>query len=85
MANSTIKELYIHNNSLGGEAIQKFAELLQHNKTLTKLFIFHDDSLINSIWYRYPPKSLTNNQTMEKLVLPKKIRVKDTYKRVEWW
>ena len=84
MANSTIEELYISRNSLGGEAIQKFAELIQHNKTLKKLDISDVDSLtqsdIDTLLY-----SLTNNQTLEKLTLPEKFRVEDTDNRVGWF
>ncbi len=85
MTNSTIKELNISCNSLGGEAIQKFAELIQHNKTLKKLVIQGDNSLTQSDIDTLL-NSLTNNQTLKQLILPRR-RVKDTdnFKGVEWW
>ncbi len=84
IANSTIEELHICSNSLGGEAIQKFAELIQHNNTLKRLYFSYDDSLTQSDIDTLL-NSLTNNQTMEQLLLPQKFRVEDTDKRVEWW
>ncbi len=75
MANSTIEELIISRNSLGGEAIQKFAELIQHNKTLKILDIDKDDSLTQSD-IDILLNSTTDNQTLERLTVPKKFRVK---------
>ncbi len=94
-ANSTIEVLDISHNSLGGEAIQKFAELIQHNKTLKRLDIrYHSSNRVNDYVHKDDSltqsdinallNSLTNNQTLEHLTLPKKFRVKDTDNRVEW-
>ena len=81
MVNSTIEELDISGNSLGG-AIPTFAKAIHCNKTLKILCISYDDSLsqsdVNTLL-----NSLSNNQTLEKLQLPKKFKV-DTDKREEW-
>ena len=68
----------ISGNLLGGEVIQKFAELIEHNKTLKRLD-YTDDSLtqfdIDTLL-----KSLTKNQLLETLTLPEKFKVEDTDK-----
>ena len=81
MVNSTIAELHISGNSLGG-AIETFAHLLEHNKTLKMLNIYCDDSLSQSNVDTLL-NSLTNNQTIEMLILPEKFKV-DTDERVKW-
>ena len=79
---STIEELHISGNSLGG-AIPSIAEALEHNKTLKRLDLRNDESLSQSNVDRLL-NNLANNTTLEKLWLPEKFRV-DTDKRVKWW
>ena len=81
MNNSTIEELHISGNSLGG-AIPSIAQALEDNKTLKRLYMNYDDSLSQSNVENLI-NSLTNNTTLEELALPKKFRV-DSDKRVKW-
>ena len=76
MANSTIEELDISGNSLGG-AIPSIAQALEDNKTLKRLYMNNDDSLSQSNVENLI-NSLANNTTLE---VPEKFRV-DTDKRV---
>ena len=81
VVNSTIVELDISYNSLGG-VIPSIAQALQHNKTLKRLYMYDDDSL-SQLKVENLINSLVNNTTLEELGLPKKFRV-DTVKRVKW-
>ena len=81
MTNSTIEELHISGNSLGG-VISSITHALGRNKTLKRLIICNDDSLSQSNVENLI-NCLTNNTTLEVLLLPVKFRV-DTDKRVTW-
>ncbi len=86
MTNSTLEYLDIRRNSLRGEAAQKFAELLQHNKTLRTLNMDGDSSLTQSD-IKTLIDSLSNNTTLEKLILPNKHKQKvyNIDKSVMWY
>ena len=81
LVSSTLEELDVSFNELK-EAVRIFAHLIEL-KTLKRLTIHHDDSLSQSD-VDLLLNSLTNNQTLEALVLPVKFKV-DTDKRVMWW
>ena len=80
LENTTLEILNISHNALGGgEAIDTFAKVLRQNKTLKRLYIGSDNtSDVSNLM-----SALGHNQTLERLVLPRKFKV-ETDKRV-WW
>ena len=67
--NSTLKYLYLDQNSIGVEGASSISDMLQHNTLLENLYLCDDSvreegvhQLINSLKY---------NQTLSKLWLPK--------------
>ena len=81
MINSTLEELNLSGNSLGG-ATASIGQVLEHNQTLKRLNIANDSSQsqsdVNTLI-----DSLKKNQTLKTLMLPVKFRV-NTDTRVRW-
>ena len=82
LENTTLERLDIMFNELGGgEAIDTFAKVLQQNKTLKSLDI--EDNTLSQSDVSTLVSALGHNQTLERLVLPRKFKV-ETDKRVGW-